>query len=76
MSKEYPSLAHYLARELFALGDDGNKGECRRIQFKLGHWPNNERDGGGMSESSVVQFLARRLAARPDLIAELAKSQS
>jgi hypothetical protein len=58
VSKE---LAKHLARELFALGDEGDE-QCRRIQFKLGEWPDNERNGGGMNEDAMVTFFQRRIA--------------
>lgn len=66
----YPELASYLARELLAMGDSDIVGECQRIQFKLGPY-GHEKDGGGMCESALVEFFARRLAARSDLVVRL-----
>lgn len=49
-----------LARKLFALGESGGA-RCPRIVFKIGHYPDNERDGGGFAEKPLAEFLAREL---------------
>jgi hypothetical protein len=56
-------LGAYLARELLALGDDGTPGQCTRVQFRLGLWP-DDIPCGGMCESALADFFARLLDAR------------
>lgn len=60
---EARSLAVYLARELFALGERTGGYPVSRIQFKLGSY-GNERDGGGLAEEPLARFLAEALRAR------------
>ena len=53
-------LAVALAREIFAIGDEPTS-PCTRIQFKGGHWPDNERNQGGIGEPPLAQFLEKKL---------------
>lgn len=54
-----PRLAAAIARAIFEDGDS-NLSKCGRIQFMLGHWP-NERPGGGYCESSLRDRLTAKL---------------
>ncbi len=54
-----PRLAAAIARAIFEDGDEGLS-KCYRIQFMLGHWP-NERRGGGYCESALRDRLTAKL---------------
>lgn len=54
-----PRLAAAIARAIFEAGDQGLS-QCRRIQFMLGHHP-NERPGAGYSEGPLRDFLCLKL---------------
>ena len=53
-------LAAKLARAVFACGDD-SRGKCRRIQFKIGEYPNDEISGGGLCEVALADVLRRSM---------------
>lgn len=53
-------LAAKLARAVFACGGD-RSGECRRIEFKIGNYPHNEKPGGGLCEAALADLLLSNL---------------
>ena len=62
-------LAAKLARAVFACGDD-RSGECRRIEFKIGSYPHNEKPGGGLCEAALADLLLSNLTNNPVTDAE------
>lgn len=59
-NEEAKKLAAHLARKLFEIGDDGPERRAVRLQYKTGSLT-NERDGGGLIESSLAGFLEHEL---------------
>ena len=55
----FDGLGSTLARGIFELGDEQGS-LCKRIQFKLGDLP-EERDGGGLCESSLANVISELL---------------
>lgn len=53
-------LADLIARDVFEVGDERDQ-PCTRIQFKLGEWPDNETDAGGLCEPSLAGVVYRSL---------------
>lgn len=49
-----------IARALFVLGESAGA-PCSRIAFKMGVYPDNERDGGGFAEKPLAEWIAREL---------------
>jgi len=56
------ALAVTIARSIFAAGDEPGS-PCKRIQFKGGKWPDNERNQGGIGETPLVALIAAQLEA-------------
>ena len=54
------ATAARLARAVFACGDDV-RGRCKRIQFRLRDWPDDEISGGGLCETALADLLYREL---------------
>ncbi len=52
-------LAQNIARDIFEVGNDP-RGDCFRIQFKVGQF-NNEISGGGLIESALVNVIEQSL---------------
>ena len=59
------ATAARLARAVFACGDDV-RGKCKRIQFKLRDWPDDEISGGGLCETALAYLLYRELRRKPN----------
>lgn len=53
-------ISKFIARDLFALGDEPNS-PTKRIAFLGGDWPAQETDQGGMCESAFAEFIAEHL---------------
>jgi len=49
-------LGVYLARKLFELGDEPHD-KAQRIEFKGGVYPDRETNLGGLTESSLADFI-------------------
>jgi hypothetical protein len=61
-------LAKKIARDILQCGD-GTRGKCKRIQFKIGDWPDNEHSNGGLCEeapASVILKSLRKHTAKDD----------
>ena len=59
------ATAARLARAVFACGDDV-RGKCKRIQFKLRDWQDDEISGGGLCETALAYLLYRELRRKPN----------
>lgn len=59
-------LAAYLARSIFAAGDQAHD-KVQRIEFKGGSYPDNETPLGGFNETGLANEIEEALAriARP-----------
>lgn len=53
-------LSEYLADQLLALGSDKYLGQCNRIQFMIGVYP-DEVSGGGMCKEALTRYFEKIL---------------
>lgn len=53
-------LSQYLANQLLNLGSDKYLGECSRIQFMIGKYP-DEVSGGGMCKEALTMYFENTL---------------
>lgn len=60
MINDFNALGARLARDLMAIGDEGED-KARRIEYKGGEYPNNETTLGGMGEIALAKFFTARL---------------
>ena len=61
---ERQKLAEKIVDDLLELGNGFYEGclvKAHRIQFKIGKYPDNERDAGGMCREPLIRFIADRL---------------
>lgn len=56
-------MGAYLAREIFELGSEPTD-IVQRLEFKGGRYPDAETNLGGLSESSLADFIAYALDRR------------
>jgi hypothetical protein len=61
VSGQMAVLGDLIAREIFRLGDEGGS-PCRRIQFKVGKWPYDERNQGGIALQPLAEHIKRILS--------------
>jgi len=59
---DYRTIAGYVARDIFAAGDEAWRGErTQRIQFMGGEWPDNETEIGGFCEEALRDCIEKSL---------------
>lgn len=66
---ENKELAAYLARQIFEIGDEPND-KAQRLEFKGGTYPDHETNLGGLSESSLADFIHYALDKHSPVSAE------
>ena len=55
-------MAQKIAQAIMRVGDEPGS-PCKRIQFKGGEWPDNERNQGGLCEDALFRIVYRTLLA-------------